>query len=496
MHLTKSRLCLSITERTIDEAVRVVSRYRDFIDMVELRADYLDEREYEHIYLFPALVGIEAILTIRRKRDGGFFGGDERLRAALFRRSLEREKNFSYVDFEEDFRVPALEKLAKRRGTRIIRSLHDFNGVPDDIVSTVKRLGRMKGELPKLAVYPTSVKELLRIVEASRGLRDTEKILIGMGEYGIATRILATLFGSYLTFASAPGKSAAPGHLSIDEIIKLYRFKEIDEKTKIVGVIGKPIMHSLSPFIHNTGIKELGLNAVYLPFLVDSLEAFFEIAENLGIVGFSVTVPHKVTIIKYLDRVDESVARIGACNTVFKTNGEWWGTNTDADGFISPLRDFFNVERDALKKIKATVIGAGGAARAVTYALGREGISFAVLNRTVEKARELALQFGGVYGGLDSEGLDLMSRYNDLIVQATKVGMEPDNEGDPFPLYDFKGSEVVYDLVYKPEITRFLSRALRAGCKIIGGKRMLLEQAKTQFKIFMKRDFPLLDLRL
>ncbi len=511
MEFRRSLLCLSVTEQTIDEAAKVVDRYRNLIDMVELRADYLNEDEYTYISRFPKLSRIESILTIRRKRDGGLFSGNEEARAALFKKVLEHnglEERFSYVDFEEDFSVPILDELASKKGIRIIRSFHDFNGIPDDIVSAVKNLGKKRGDIPKLAIYPTSTRELLSIINASRKLTGMEKILIGMGEYGIITRILASLLGSYLTFVSIPGKSAAPGHLNVEEITNLYRFKKIDGETKIVGVIGNPIMHTLSPFIHNTGIRNLNLNAVYLPFLVDDLEVFFEMADKLGISGFSVTVPHKLKVIKHLDEVDESVVKIGACNTVYREGGKWWGTNTDADGFIAPLRDFFgfgdsNVGQEekfrkfpGIDEIRATIIGAGGAARAVAYALWREGVRFVVLNRTLEKAKELALQYGMNYGGLDENGLNLMDSYNDLIVQATRVGMEPNTEDDPFPNYTFKGGEVVYDLVYKPEITKFLSRAMDKGCRIIGGKRMLFEQAKMQFKIFMKRDFPLLNLKL
>ncbi len=488
----KSKLCLTVTEPTIKEAVAVVDRYKKNLDMVELRADYLADDEIGYASAFPRLAGIgEVILTIRREIDGGKFRGGEGDRVNLFNRALKGD--FSFVDLESDFFNEPLERKIRDKNIRIIRSLHYFKGLPPDMSSVVNDLAHNGKNIPKLAVYPKSTEDLLKIFLLSKEFKGREKIILGMGDYGISTRILAEYLGNYLTFVSSPGNSAAPGHIDIEKVEKIYRFKELDETTKILGVIGNPIMHTLSPLIHNTGIKAIGVNAVYLPFMVDKPAAFMKLAEEIGITGFSVTVPHKVSIIRFLDSVDDSVKKIGACNTVYKRNGKWFGTNTDADGFIGPIKNL--LKRNG-NNLKASVIGAGGAAMAVVYALWREGISFLVLNRTVEKAKRLGNQFGGEWAGLDEIGARRMKDFNDLIVQATKVGMEPDENSDPFPMYKFTGNEIVYDLVYKPEVTKFLERARSAGCRTIGGKEMLFEQAKRQFKIFIGRDFPLIDLEL
>jgi 3-dehydroquinate dehydratase/shikimate dehydrogenase len=199
--------------------------------------------------------------------------------------------------------------------------------------------------------------------------------------------------------------------------------------------------------------------------------------------------------LSHLNEGDESLARIGACNTVVRrAEGGWYGTNTDVQGFLTPLRA--QAPQLIRKKTKATVIGAGGGARSVVYALCSLGIRPLILNRTVEKARVLAEAFRCEWAGLDEEGLSRMQGHAQLIVQATGVGMEPDVEADPIPEYRFSGSEVVYDLVYQPLETVFLKRAKAAGCRVLSGLSMLYSQGAAQFKLYTGLDFPwkLLDL--
>ncbi|MBA7668777.1 Shikimate dehydrogenase (NADP(+)) [subsurface metagenome] len=186
-----------------------------------------------------------------------------------------------------------------------------------------------------------------------------------------------------------------------------------------------------------------------------------------------------------------SIKGIGACNTMIRKGSSWYGVNTDVEGFLAPLKSRgWAGSESANPKRQATVLGAGGAARAVVYALIREGIDPLILNRSLERARALARSFGCAYSGLNRQGQALMENYSDLIVQATSVGMEPEVEGDPLPGYHFRGTEIVYDLVYKPPLTRFLKRAGDSGCTVIQGLEMLRAQAGAQFKLFTGRDYP------
>jgi 3-dehydroquinate dehydratase/shikimate dehydrogenase len=336
----------------------------------------------------------------------------------------------------------------------------------------------------KVAAPISGTADALAFVRAAEELAGIEeKILLGEGEAGLFTRILYRRFGSLWTYAVAGGTTAdaedraAPETPALRELAEVYRASEIDRETKLLGIIGNPVAHSRSPLIHNGWLRDAGLNAVYLPFLVDDPGAFFRLAEALPVDGFSVTVPHKQAVISELDELDPAVRKIGACNTVYRGPMGWHGTNTDYEGFLSPLRDL--LERGAIRR--CLVVGAGGAARTAAHALNDRGVEVSVCNRTVEKAVRLAAETGGT--GMSPEEAPEAGPY-DLIVQTTSVGMEPHPEEDPLPSYRFSGAETVYDVIYTPEVTRIMQRARRMGCTTIGGAEMLRTQAEAQFRIF------------
>ena len=490
--MKRSRLCLTVTEKTIEDNVHQVKKFARFIDLVELRADYLNKREYEHLQSFPKVVEFPTIFTLRSRAHGGRFMGTERERHAIIAKSISGK--FAFIDREENANHPELDQQIAESGARIIRSFHDFEGVPKNLASRMRKLRIRETDIPKAAVMPRSTNDVLQIVQSFQELRSMgmgmgmEKILLGMGEFGLLTRILAPSLGSYLSYCSPPGLETAPGHLEPELLATLYRFKEIDPDTEIYAIIGNPVKHSISPQIHNRGFAALGLNAVYLPMLVDNLSDFFPLAELLKMKGVSITMPHKVNVLKLLTARDESVTQVGACNTLVWRNSGWMGSNTDVEGFLTPLnKNYFG---RLPRGLSATVIGAGGVARAVVYALVKNGCEVLVLNRTKERARRMGNDFGCRWAGCDEEGIELMKHHSELIVQATSVGMEPEADCDPLPDYVFQGSEVVYDLVYQPHETLFLKRAERAGCRIIHGIDMLNAQAYAQFRLFTGRDYP------
>jgi 3-dehydroquinate dehydratase/shikimate dehydrogenase len=484
----KSRICLSLSASTQEEDLRLLESRRGYVDLVELRADLLASGELPLLSRFPRRSAVPAILTIRRRRDGGMWDGEETERRELLHRALSG--GYAYVDLEEDLEDTLLAEEARRTGTRVIRSFYDCSGVPERLAERVRGLARLPGEIPKLEVVPNSCGELPALVDAYGELKREEKILIGMGEFGLFSRILATKLGSLLTYCCvSEGRKASAGQLDPRELVELYRFRKQDRKTFVCGVIGNPIAHSRSPEFHNRGYEAMQLNGVYIPFLVDDVPAFFHLAEKLELLGFSVTMPHKRAVLSHLDERDGSLRQIGACNTVVRrTDGGWYGTNTDVQGFLVPLKG--QAAQLMRPETRATVIGAGGAARSVVYALGSLGIHPLILNRTPEKARVLAEAFECEWAGLDKEGIARMKNHADLIVQATGVGMEPEAEADPLPEYRFSGSEVVYDLVYQPLMTVFLKRARDAGCRIVMGLAMLFAQGAAQFKHYTGLEYP------
>jgi 3-dehydroquinate dehydratase/shikimate dehydrogenase len=486
-----------LTAKTLQRNLQIVDKYRKYADIAELRVDCLDPDERLLIRRFPGQARLPVILTIRRDVDGGQFTGGEGARVNLFARGLayadaDQRRNFAYVDIEEDLNVPSLEEAARTFGTRIIRSYHNIHGVDADISEKLRSMSHAGDELVKAAVMIHSTADVLRLLRAGRECSGQEKILIGMGHYGIYSRILAEQFGSYLSYVSALSETdtppGAPGQIDIQELAELYRFRNITTAAKIYGVLGNPLLATGSPQFFNTvfGLEEI--DAVYVPFPADSIADFMELAGELGVSGLSVTVPYKEAVIPFLGEQSAAVQAIGACNTLSRCPQGWYGANTDTMGFSDSLLEFLG--RTNLKRQRVTVIGAGGAARAVTAEVFRLGGKALVLNRTIHKARELALPYRFAWGGLDNRGIEMMNKYSDIIVQTTSSGMQGGAEGDPLEMFSFSGTEEVMDLVYKPEMTPFLKRAAAAGCRVLNGYDMLIRQARYQYTQFFGQEFP------
>ena len=456
--------------------------------MAELRVDCLSAREAGRAKEFPRLVDIPVILTVRRRMDGGCFAGNERERVGLLERLSAG--GFAYVDLEWDLAAPGLEATIAGTGARIIRSFHDFTGVPPDLAGRVRALASARGEIPKAAVMPNGTADLARLLSAFEQLRGLEKIFLGMGDVGFPTRVLATRLGSFLSYASPPGTAIAPGQLDPATLEGTYRFRSLGPGTALYGVIGNPVMHSRSPLIHNLGFAALGIDAVYLPFVVDELEPFWRIADTLELRGLSVTVPHKRAVLDRVATPDERVVAAGACNTMVRREGRgpWTGANTDIPGFIGPLCAALGGK--VPRGLAATVIGAGGAARAVVRALVESGARVLVLNRSPERGSALARAFSIPCAGLDEAGYRLAEGFADLVVQTTSAGMTPDAGADPASGLRFTGREIVYELVYSPPETAFLRRAIDAGCRVVRGVQMLNAQAFEQFRLFTGVEYP------
>jgi 3-dehydroquinate dehydratase/shikimate dehydrogenase len=492
-----AKICLCLTGRTLKRDLEILEKYRKYVDIAELRADCLDPDERFLLRRFPEMAGLPVILTMRRSIDGGKFAGGEGARIIILSKGLafaeaDRRRNFAYVDLEEDLEVPSLEEAARTFGTRIIRSYHNMQGVDSDLKGKLRSLWRVGDELAKAAVMPRSLDDVLRVYQTAKETAGKEKILLCMGDYGTNTRILAEHMGSHLSYTTVKGEAdlpvAAPGQVDPRELAETYRFREITKKTRVFAVTGYPLTVSASPYFFNSVFSIENTDAVYVPIPADSIQSFLRLAEELGIAGVSVTVPYKEAVIPFLSYRSEQVESIGACNTIVAGPQGWMGYNTDAQGFSDSLLEFSG--RRDFKGRKITVIGAGGAARAVAAEVYRLKGKALILNRTTVRAREVALPYRFAWSGLDAQGIALMDKYADIIIQTTPVGMDPKADADPLEFYEFKGKELVMDVIYKPEKTRCLQRAEAAGCRIINGYDMLLRQARYQYKYYTGKEFP------
>ncbi|EID86110.1 Shikimate 5-dehydrogenase [Treponema sp. JC4] len=493
-------ICMTLTGKTIEEDIKLSQKYEKFCDVLELRADHLDENEQLLIRKFPALVKKPCILTIRRDSDGGLWTGNDFSRTNLFGRALafadpDKKRNFAYVDFEEDYHIPSIQDAAMAFGVRIIRSCHNMTEPIHNLRKRCDAMRKTGYEIPKIAFMPKTLSDVVNLFHESSLMTNYDHILVAMGAEGMPSRILTSISNSYMTYTSpqeTADKTASIGHIDPVVLNDLYNFKGISKSTQLFGITGWPLVKTSSPEIHNMGYRHHGIDAVYFPIRSQLISESLNFAEQLDVKGMSVTIPFKESVLYYLHELSPEVMQIGACNTVVRKNYKWIGYNTDCTGFERALLEFLgsNVKT---KKMKVSIIGAGGAAKAIAYTVKKLGMKACIFNRTLETAQKLAEKYDFMAAKLDETSAMILDEYSSLIIQTTSVGMNAEGpispENDPIYFYKFRGTEKVFDIVYVPASTPVMRRASAAGCKVCNGYKMLEYQAYEQFKLFTGVDY-------
>jgi 3-dehydroquinate dehydratase/shikimate dehydrogenase len=435
----------------------------DDADLVELRLDTVADPD-----VAGALAGrrCPAIVTCRPAWEGGSFAGSEEERRRLLADAVEL--GAEYVDLEWRGRFDEL--IARRGGRGVVLSSHDFEGTSPDLAAQLQAMRSSGAEVVKIAVTARKLSDCIALLDVgAQAGRQGGLVLIAMGDYGLSTRVLAARFGSMWSYA---GGVSDIGQITAESLLKDYRFRTLSETTSVYGLVGGSIGHSVSPAMHNAAFRVAQLNAVYLPWPATSADDFVTFGRALGIKGASVTIPHKVSLFERMDDLDAVARRIGAINTIRAgDDGRWTGGNTDASGFLQPLQ-----ERVSLNGMRAAVLGAGGAARAVSVALAASGCAIRIHARDAAKAKQTAALTSADVGPWPP-GPGTW----DLLINCTPIGMHPNADETPLPKAALTG-RCVYDLVYNPQVTRLLREAATAGCLTIGGLEMLVAQAHEQFQ--------------
>jgi len=377
------------------------------------------------------------------------------------------EAGAEYVDVEWKALSPAF--AGGRHHDRIVVSMHDFDGIPDDLAERVRAMRGTGAGTVKVAVMAHRLVDSLTLRDRV-GPGATPTVALAMGEAGLATRVLAARFGSPWTYA-ADESPVAPGQVGAGRMRDEFRTAAVGRDTALYGVVGRPVSHSLSPAMHNAAFAALGIDAVYLPLAAADFEDFRQFALAMDLRGASVTAPFKVPAFELAGAVDAEGKQARAVNTLRRHDGRWEGRNTDAAGFMAPL-----ISRgEALTGVRATVLGGGGAARSVAMALTHAGAHVTVVARRADQAAEVAARAGANVGPWPPA-----PRSWDVLVNATPVGTSPASGESPLDAASLDG-RLVYDLVYNPPRTRLLADASSRGCAVIGGLDMLVAQAAAQF---------------
>jgi len=475
------RICAVVAAGTAAEMSKLVRSALGHTSTVELRLDWL-RSDAERAGFLRWLRkrrprNATFLATCRRREGGGKFAGD--VDRELYWLIQAREAGCQWCDLE----VETLRKLPGQSvreypvPPRVLLSIHDFERTPD-LPRSVNPPAHGRIDAVKIAAEARTIRDSVRLLRLARNSKNF--VAVPMGEAGLPARILALREGSALAYAPVAA-ATAPGQVSLDEMKHLYRAHTLTRRTHVYGVIGDPIGHSLSPRLHNTGFVARRIDAVYLPFLVRQLGDFLAAVPEFGIRGFSVTIPHKQTILKHLKECEPLAADIGAVNTVVvRSDGSFYGCNTDYVGVLRALE-----KKLRIKGSRALIFGAGGSARAAAFALARTGAVVAICARRDKAAKELARAVGGEVVPRRA----LRTEFFDAILNATPVGMHPHDGISPLAPGELH-CRIVMDLIYRPQKTQLLKLAAKKGIATVSGIEMFLAQGFAQWEIWTQKRAP------
>jgi 3-dehydroquinate dehydratase/shikimate dehydrogenase len=442
-------LCVTLTPNTLEEVFAAdISR----ADSVEVRLDYLKDPQ-ESIHTRWDRLPIPVIATCRGKECGGLFGGSIEEELRILKSAAANGARFVDLDYRHARPVPPAE---------VIASYHNFTETPQDLESIMDQALATDANVAKVATQVNRWSDNRRLLDLLSKPCPKPAIVVGMGDIGQVTRILGPSRGSFLTYAAA-ARVAAPGQLTAAEMLDIYKVRRIQRSTRLLGILGMPLGHSLSPVFHNRAFEVAKLDFAYLKLPAPDLQDFMANARAVGLKGFSVTIPHKVTVMPHLSRITTAASEAGAVNTVSESENNWVGDNTDVVGIEAALQ---SVNFTAAGKT-VVIMGKGGAAKAAVAAM--------------RNAREVRLLSR-------NEVAEAGRQKCDLLVNATPVGMYPDVETSPIEGSIAAG--VVFDMVYNPVTTTLLRNASAQGKTTVSGAVMFTAQAARQFEIWTGQPAP------
>ena len=488
LRLRLPRVCVAIAGTDANEMLEkaeVLARDNPFI---ELRLDYIPRpglalgriREFTESHPHVAVIA-----TCRRVTSGGKFRGPIPSQLEVLGKAADAGCQLVDVELQSAIRLKPAQIDKLRAKAALVLSFHDFRAT-QKLDETLKKMTGYPADFYKIVSTATSLSDNVTMMKFLERHQDSHSLVgLCMGEQGIISRVLGARAGSAFTFgALTADEKTAPGQVTARELRSTYRIDQVDAATKVFGVAGDPIEHSLSPAIMNAALRRENVNGVFLALHARSLKDLLACVKEIPIQGLAITMPHKQAILSHLDNTDPFTAKIGACNTIVRSaDGKLYGFNTDTSGVVRPLE-----QRMTLQDAKILVLGAGGAARAAVFGLRERGAQVSILNRSVAAAQKLGRQARA----RTIKRPDLKKLEFDVIINATPVGMGNTKES-PLNAEEIK-AKYVFDMVYDPSETRLLKLAKERGCEVIAGSEMFVHQAARQFEIWTGKPAPREDM--
>jgi len=516
----RTQICTPVTATTTLGALKELNEaYKSGAHMVELRADYINglvpKTDLKNLIEAAQL---PLIVTCRPAWEGGQYEGPEQERLEILKTAAELGADYIDVEFQvvRDF----LQMCIPPEGVKLIISYHDFDKTPtdDSLNRLVADMHAVGCHVVKIAAMANDISDSMRMLQLLERQNGRATVALSMGERGLPARILAPKYGGYITFGALhAGAESAPGQPTVQELRDVYRVHLQTPDTKVYGVIGNPVSHSRSPALHNAALEAAGLDAVYLPLLVDDLPRFLESFDAPAFSGFSVTLPHKAAALAAVaeSKADPLAKQIGAANTlVRRRDGSLAAFNTDCPAALSAIEmgvlqhqaeaEGISTEgiQEALEQVvqrglqsplegsTVLVIGAGGAGRALAFGAAERGAKVLIANRSREKADELAAAVGSAASVVTLEDVNAGRVKADVLANSTSVGMHPNVDQTPVAAAAMSNFTVVFDAVYTPLETQLLKDAKAAGCTTVSGLEMFVGQAADQFRLFTGQTAP------
>ena len=484
------RLCVPVWATNPAELVQKADTIVRENSFIEFRLDYLPKP----LLALPKLKTFveyhpEALIvaTCRRAVNGGRFRGAVAAQVDVLAKAANQGCHLVDVELQTASHLKPADFARLRRSANLILSFHDFRGTKK-LDETFARMRQYPADFFKVVTTANSLYDNVVMMKFLEKYSHAHSLVgVCMGEQGIISRVLAVRAGSQFTFAAAsPWEETAPGQIAARTLRDTYRIDQVDAATRVYGVAGDPIAHSLSPVMLNTAFRRENVNAVYLTLHAKALADLMACVRDIPINGLSITMPYKEQILKHLDKTDPLTAKIGACNTVVRAqDGKLYGFNTDVAGVVRPLE-----LRMRLQGAKILVLGAGGSARAAVFGLKERGADVYILNRTAGPARTLAKQ-----ARAKAINRTMLKKLEfDVIINATPVGMKEKREPMLLSEQELK-AKYFFEMVYTPAQTRMVKLARLKGIHVILGSEMFVQQGVRQFEIWTGKPAPMLEMQ-
>jgi 3-dehydroquinate dehydratase/shikimate dehydrogenase len=479
------RVCVAVTGSDPAEMIeKAESLVRDNT-FLEFRLDYLPRpavalpkiRQFVEYHAH-----IVALATCRRVAAGGKFRGSVASQLDILGKASS-QAGCQVVDLELQSAARCKpEQLRRLRShAALILSHHDFRATKD-LEQTLQKMVAISADFYKIVSTATTLYDNVLMMKFLEKNSDKHSLIgVCMGEQGIISRLLGVRAGSVFTFAAvSQDEKTASGQVTAQDLRSTYRIEQVDAATRVYGVAGDPVAHSLSPAIMNAALRRETVNGVYVPLHAKTLKDLLACVRDIPIHGLSITMPYKTTILSHLDNTDAHTTKIGACNTVVRAqDGNLYGFNTDTAGVVRPLE-----QRITIEGARILVLGAGGAARSAVFGLKERGAEVYILNRTLAQAQKLARSARA----RTLKRADLKKLSFDVIINATPVGMGNSQES-PLNQDEIK-ARYVFEMIYDPAETRLMTLAKAAGAEVIPGVEMFVQQAARQFEIWTGKPAP------